>query len=213
MHGDDKGLVLPFDLAPLQIVIVPIYKGENKKKIDGECEKIKKELLEAGFTVKYDDGETTPGSKFNFWEMKGVPIRVELGERDIADAACIVVRRDTKEKIKVKLNDLVSKINDIKTLITKTLVERSDSVFKTKVNQAGSMDELNKVLDKTGGFVRVPFCTDADDGEKCAEKVKDACKANMRGSLFDSKDAPSAKEKCIACGKKAGIYLYAARQY
>lgn len=213
MHGDDKGLVLPFELAPIQIVIVPIYKAENKERIDEECGKIEKELTSAGMTVKFDDSDRTPGSKFNLWEMKGIPIRVELGERDIANASCIIVRRDTKEKAPVKLTELVKKINETKLAITKNLIERADKEFKARVNNADSIESLNKALDKSGGFVRVPFCTDAKEGKKCADKIKDECKANMRGSLFDSKDMPSAKEKCIACGKKASIYLYAARQY
>ncbi len=212
-HGDEKGLVLPFDLAPIKIVIIPIYKGENKRKVEGECEKIKKLLAEGGFLAKFDNSENTPGYKFNLYEMKGIPIRIEIGERDIAENSCIVVRRDTKEKIKVKINQLVKKIEELSVLITKTLIKRADEEFKTKVNTASSIEELNKVLDKNGGFVRVPFCTDEKEGKACADKIKEKCKANIRGSLFSSKETVNEKEKCIACGKKATIYLYAARQY
>ncbi len=213
-HGDDKGLILPFDLAPLQIVIIPIYKGENRIKIDSECEKIKKILTELRFTVKFDNSEATPGSKFNFWEMKGVPIRIELGERDIEENACVVVRRDKKEKIKVKISELIKKINELKIEITKTLLERADKEFKTKINRANTFDELNKILNKNSGFVRVPFCSEEMKGEKCADKIKEECKVNIRGSLFSSKEEkPSDKEKCITCGKNADVYLYAARQY
>jgi prolyl-tRNA synthetase len=212
-HGDEKGLILPFDLAPLQIIIIPIYKGENKHIINAECEKIREVLIENGFSVKFDDSENTPGYKFNFWEMKGVPIRIEVGERDIADNSCVLVRRDTKEKMKVKINDIVKKINELKTSITENLIERADKEFKNRINSANSIDALNSALDKKGGFVRVPFCTDQMAGEQCAEKIKEVCRANIRGSLFNSNEAPRENEICIVCGKKATIYLYAARQY
>lgn len=211
-HGDDKGLVLPFELAPLQIVIIPIYKGENKEKVKSECEKTRKMLLAENFTVTLDDSENTPGFKFNHWEMKGVSFRIEIGERDIAEQSCIVVRRDTKEKMKVKVSDLAKTIKGLKNEITKTLRERADAWFKTKLSEAKAMKELESVLDKNGGFVRVAFCTDQMEGENCADAIRDACMANVRGSLFGSKDAPKG-EKCISCGKSASIYLYVARQY
>lgn len=212
IHGDEKGLVLPFDFAPLQIVIVPIYKGDNKEKIDDACERIRKMLSKNGFTVRFDSSDHTPGYKFNFWEMKGVPIRIEIGEMEIANQECIVVRRDTREKIKVKINDLVKKINQLKTLISKNLVARADAEFKKRLSKASSIDELNNTLEKVGGFVRIPFCTDKMDGQPCAEKIKDCCKANIRGLLYKSNERPE-NEKCIVCGKSADVYLYAARQY
>jgi len=210
-HGDDKGLILPFDITPLQIVIVPIHKTENREKVMKECEKIKKMLSET-YSIKLDDSESTPGYKFNHWEMKGIPFRIELGERDIADNSCILVRRDNREKIKVKINDIPKKINELKEIYNKSLLDRADKWFKEKLSKANSIDELNTTLDKNAGFVRVSFCTDQMQSEACADIVKDKCKANVRGSLYSSKDVPKA-EKCIACGKKAEIYLYAARQY
>ncbi len=210
-HGDDKGLVLPFDISPLQIVIVPIHKTENRDKVMKECEKIKKALSET-YIVRLDDSENTPGYKFNHWEMKGVPFRIELGERDIADNSCILVRRDTKEKIKVNISELAKKISELKNEYNKNLQDRADKWFKERLSKANLLEELNAILDKNAGFVRVAFCTDQMQGEACADIVKDKCKANMRGSLYGNADKPK-NEKCIACGKKAEIYLYAARQY
>ena len=215
-HGDEKGLVLPFDLAPVQIVIVPIYRGDNKKIIDSECEKIRKTLIDNELSVKFDDSEQTPGYKFNFWEMKGVPLRLEIGERDIADKSVMIARRDSKEKrekIKVKISDLAKKINELKNEINKSLLDRADIEFKNRLSKANDIGELNKILDKNSGFVRIAFCTDQMQGAACADKIKDVTHANIRGSLFNSKEKPDAKDLCVSCGKKASIYLYAARQY
>ncbi len=212
LHGDDKGLILPFELAPLQVVVVPILKGENKEKVVNECEKIVKVLLQENFIVKFDNSEATPGFKFNHWEMKGVPFRVELGERDIAEESVILVRRDTKEKIKVKTKELIAKINELKPEITKNLREKADAWFNSKLSHAVSMKDLDSVLNKQGGFIKVAFCTDQMDGEKCADDVKNSCQANMRGSLYGHDEVPK-NEKCISCGNVATVYLYAARQY
>jgi prolyl-tRNA synthetase len=211
-HGDDKGLILPFSLAPIQLVIVPIYKGENQKKVNEYCEKMVAQLTTAGFSVKFDDSDNTPGFKYNQWEMKGIPLRVEAGERDIEKNSVVVVRRDSREKAFVAITDLVTKIKEIATAQDAALRKKADDWFKGMLKQAGTMAELNTVLEKDGGLVRIPFCTDAMEGEKCADKVKNDCKANVRGSLYGSKEKPKG-EKCVACGHEAKIYLYAARQY
>ncbi len=208
-HGDEKGLVLPFDLAPVQIVIVPIIKGENTEKVMAKCLEVKEKFSQ--FKVKLDDSENTPGFKYNYWEMKGVPVRLEIGERDIESKSVMLVRRDMKAKVKVPEADLTNAIENASKEIQKNLVEKADEWFGKQLGKAKTMDELKAALDKQG-FVRVPFCTDEMHGKECAEKVKEATHANMRGSLFGSKEKPK-DEKCIACGKKAEIYLYAARQY
>lgn len=210
-HGDERGLVLPFELAPVQIVIVPIVKAENKDKVMGKCKEVEKALVSSSFRIKLDDSENTPGFKYNLWEMKGVPIRIEIGERDIESGTAMVVRRDTREKLKIKFESLDEEIKKIGNSMLANLVSKADKWFEEQLGKATTMDELAKALE-THGFVRVPFCTDQKEDEACANKVKEATHANMRGSLFDSKEVPK-NEKCIACGKKAGVYLYAARQY
>ncbi|MEK6981385.1 MAG: proline--tRNA ligase [Candidatus Micrarchaeota archaeon] len=211
-HGDDKGLILPFDLAPTQIVIVPIWKGENKELVTKECEKIRFELADK-FSVKLDSTDNTPGFKFNHWESKGVPIRLELGERDINEGVCILVRRDNREKTKVKFSDLEKKIIEISEKFDCSIKEKADSFFANLLSSAKDIKELNKILEEKGGFVCVPFCTDQMEGKACAEKVKEQTHGNMRGSMFGNEEKPSAKEICIACGKNANVYLYVARQY
>jgi len=212
-HGDNKGLVLPFSLAPIQIVIVPIYKGGNESLVRPECEKALKLLQKENWKVRFDDSDNTPGFKYNQWEMKGVPIRIEIGERDIKEESVMMVRRDTREKKKVKVKDLPNEVRETGNQQLEMLVKKADAWFALKMSKAGSMDELKDVLEKGNGFVRVPFCSDQMEGKACADAVKEACAANMRGSLYGSKEKLKKGEICIACGKDARIYLYAARQY
>lgn len=209
-HGDDKGLILPFALAPVQVVIVPIYKGENKAKIDEACRKVESTLT--GLTVRFDNSDTTPGFKYHQWEMKGVPIRIEIGERDLAKDSIMLVRRDTGEKMSVPMNNLKESVLSAANNIDHNIREKADLWFNGKILTATSVKELNSTLDKDGGFVRIPFCTDRLEGEKCADHVKEQCKGNVRGSLYGNKDVPK-NEPCISCGKPAKIYLYCARQY
>jgi prolyl-tRNA synthetase len=114
--------------------------------------------------------------------------------------------------MKVPFADLDSKLDEIAQSIDSNLIKRADSSFNSKLSSATKMDELNSILEKSPGFVRVPFCSDEMSSEKCADVVKDKCQANIRGSKFDSSETPKG-EKCIACGSNATIYLYAARQY
>ena len=207
-HGDDSGLVLPFKLAPIQIIIVPIFKEDTKEKVTAKAKEIEKTL--ADYSVKVDLTEKSPGFKFNEWEMKGVPVRIEIGMRDIEKGAVTLARRDTKEKVQVKPADLKKKIEETAESIRKNLRQNADKWFAEKTSSAETIEELGKQLEN-GGFIRVPFCTDELKGKECADVLKDKCQANMRGSLFGSEMKP--KGKCIACGKKANIYLYAARQY
>ena len=209
-HGDDKGLVLPVRLAPVQVVIVPIIKGDTREKVLAKCDEIKK-AIHCCFCVKIDDSDKTPGFKFNEWEMKGVPLRIEIGMRDIDEGVVVVARRDTGEKLKVKDAELDAKLGEIAQSIDKGLKERADKWFADKLAFADDMDDLGKKLD-LHGFVRVPFCSDRMEGQTCSDIVKDKHQANIRGSLFGSDAVPSGK-KCIACGNAATIYMYAARQY
>ncbi|MFH2106702.1 MAG: proline--tRNA ligase [Candidatus Micrarchaeota archaeon] len=210
IHGDDKGLVLPFDLAPVQVVIVPIYKNDNNAKVDDYCVKMIETHL-VDYKAKYDSSNERPGFKFNYWEMKGVPIRLEIGERDMAEGCVMLFRRDKKEKCKVKLSELNHMIEEVKKDILTTLVSNADAWFNKMLHKAKDIEELNIYLER-GGFARVAFCTDRKEGEACADAIKEKTHGNVRGSLFDSEEVPK-NEKCVVCGKKATIYQYVARQY
>ena len=208
-HGDDKGLVLPFDIAPVQIVIVPIFKENNKSKVLKKAKEIKESLK--NYSVKLDDSDNSPGFKFNHWELKGVPFRIEIGERDMENSSVILVRRDELKKNQIKEKDLLKTIEKESQEMIKNLRSKSDKWFKELIHSADSIKDLNNEL-KKGGFVKIPFCTDQDEGEKCADKIKEETKSNVRGTLYGSKDSPKNK-KCIACGKKAVVFVYTGRQY
>jgi prolyl-tRNA synthetase len=207
LHGDDKGLKFPFKIAPMQIVIIPI-KGAEK-----EAYKMQRQLMDAGLRVAVDASDATPGWKFNQWEMKGVPIRIELGPKELKEGAVTLARRDTGEKMKVKESELAKRIPEIGAAITKNMVKAADDwFFRGNINDAKDMKSLEAQL-KKGGFVRVPFCTDGAGGEMCAGKVRDETHADVRGVRADKEEKPASGSKCIACGQKAGAVVYAARQY
>ena len=210
IHGDDNGLVLPPKIAPIQTIIIPIYKKENEEKIKSACMEIKNKLISLGIRADVDFSEYTPGYKFNEWELKGVPTRIEIGENELKSDEVTICRRDTKERIKIKTNEL-NKIFEIFEEIRKNLIERADSWFKKQFSAANDIKELEKKI-KQGGFVRIPFCTNEMDGKKCAEELKEKVSGNIRGTIFNSKEFPE-NETCIVCGKTAKVYVYIGRQY
>ncbi len=205
IHGDDKGLRFPFNIAPMQAVIIPI--GGAKK----EAESLRNHLAAEGLRAMVDASDSTPGWKFNQWEMKGVPIRIELGPKELKEGVVTLARRDMGEKKRVPMKDVCSKILDAGASITKNLIKQADDwFFKDHMHEARDMKELEAGL-KKGGFVRAPFCSDARDGEACAGRIQEELHASVRGVRADKDE--KAAGKCIACGKKAGAVVYVARQY
>jgi len=209
IHGDEKGLVLPFSLAPFQVVVVPVYKSENKKIIDEYAKKLLSSL--EGFRVHYDTSEKTPGFKYNYWEMKGVPIRIEIGEREVESEKVVLVRRDTREKRMVELKDVRANVEEMAERMFLDMKERARKRFDSLIHEAETMKEMEKRLG-AGGFVRVPFCSIDMDGKGCYEKIKERMHAEVRGVKFPYEEKPKNK-KCIVCGKTANHFVYVARQY
>ncbi len=210
-HGDDKGLVFPTKLAPLQVIVVPIFKEDTKEKVLKACREALYIIREDALAKIDDRDDRTPGFKFNEWEMKGVPIRIEIGMRDVESQCVIAVRRDTGEKIKVPVSGLKEKLAEIARSIDENLRKGADQRFLSHLGSAADMKELASRIE-AHGFVRVPFCSDQMDGENCAAAIKEQMHADVRGSRFDFAEKPE-KEKCIVCGKKASLFVYVARQY
>ncbi len=211
IHGDNKGLVFPFHLANVQVAIIPILKKDNAEKVLPFAQELGK-TLSGKFRTKIDASENTPGFKYNYWELNGTPVRIEVGERDIDSGKAVVARRDTGEKAQVSFGELPSYIENLGKEMNLALIQKADGIFSSLLKSADTMDELKSILDSGGGFVKVPFCSDSMEAEPCAEKAKDSCSANIRGSKYAESELPEGK-KCIGCGKPASIYLYAARQY
>ncbi|MCD6092739.1 MAG: proline--tRNA ligase [Candidatus Aenigmarchaeota archaeon] len=208
IHGDKKGLILPFDIAPVQIVIVPIIFEKTRKKVLECAKKLKNEL--SGFRVEIDASEKRPGEKFYYWEMKGVPIRIEIGPKDIEKKQVILVNRVAGKKT-VKEKDLLKEIKKQEKIILETMKDRANKSFNSMITEADDIGDVEKIMNKNGGFVKINFCSIGNDGRKCAEILKEKTGAEVRGIELNKKEKP--KGKCIVCGKPAKCVVYAGRAY
>ncbi len=206
-HGDDKGLRLPPNVAPIQVVFIPIFKTEeDQKSIMEKLEEIGAQLKNMGIRFQIDQRDKSPGWKFNEWEVKGVPIRVEVGPRDMAEGQAVLARRDTSEKETHALNELPEKIRDLLVEVQDNLLAEAEHHLKTHIFDADSIADMVKILDENGGFVRVPWDGSAEDERALQEKSK----ATIR--ILDPE--PSAQEKpCIFTGKPTKKIAYFARAY
>ncbi|MFH1471323.1 MAG: proline--tRNA ligase [Nanoarchaeota archaeon] len=208
VHGDDKGLVLPPKIAPLQAVIVPILFEKTRDEVILEAEKIQYSLEEAGVRSHLDSRDAySPGYKFSEWELKGVPLRIEIGPRDLKNGEVVLARRDTGEKRSVKIAGLKNAVSIALESIQSNLLAQSKKFLETHITEVKDYAIFKKVVEDGGGFVNVAWCGDG----KCEEKIKEETGATMRVLPFDEKVKP--KSKCLYCGKDAKESIYAARAY
>ena len=207
-HSDDNGLVLPPKLAPIQVVIIPIYKGTDQLgAIAEKAETIKKKLQEKGISVKFDDRDThKPGWKFAEYELKGVPVRIALGPRDIENNTLEIARRDTLKKeiisqdgIDLYISDLLNEIQQ--SIYQKALKFRTENTFKTD-----SFEEFKKIMTNKGGFVLAHW----DGTSDTEQKIKNETKATIRCIPFDSTEEEG---KCIYSGKPSKRRVIFAKAY
>lgn len=206
-HSDDFGLILPFSIAPIQIVIVPILKKGQEKEILDYCKQIESQL--GDYIVKIDDKNESVGSKFYKWEIKGVPVRLEIGLKEIQEKTVSLFRRDKREKYSVKIDELIGKVKEVETDMELNLAKRSEEYFKDKISEAETIEDLKNKVEK--GFVRVPFCSRELDGGDCAEKLKEI--AEVAGTIYPEVDEKPVGKKCIVCGKPADVFVYCCRSY
>ena len=203
-HGDNRGLKLPPRVAPIQAVIVPI--AQHKEGVLDRANELLKELSK-DYRVKLDDrDQVSPGFKFNDWEMRGVPVRIELGPRDIENNKCIVVRRDTSEKIEVSLNELQTKLNDILEEIQTNMFNMVKENTTKRTTIALNMDEFKHNLEVNQGYIKAMWCGDAD----CEEKIHDETGAKSRCIPFNEEHL---SDVCVYCGKPAKYMVFWGRQY
>jgi prolyl-tRNA synthetase len=208
VHSDDDGLILPPKLAPIQVVIVPIYKGEDQKKlIDEKVNTLVQALKTAGVSVKYDDADNNrPGWKFAEYEMKGVPIRVAIGARDIANNVAEVARRDTKEKKSMSLDGLAENIINLLDDIQKTIYSKARAYRQKHITVANSLDEFVQLLDEKGGFISAHW----DGTPETEENIKELTKATIRCIPLNN---PLEEGKCILTGNPSRQRVLFARAY
>jgi prolyl-tRNA synthetase len=209
VHGDNNGLVFPFRIAPVQAIIVPISAKKNKK-LEEKVKKIVQELKEKRIRAKVDKSGWTLGNKLFYWEMKGVPIRIELGEKELKKGKAIVFRRDTKEKKLVSFKLLCKTVLSLGKEIDSNLKKRAAKKFDARVVKANSFEEVKKFIEE-GKIVKANFCSIGSDGENCAERIEKEIGASVRGKRLDEKQ--SVKGNCVCCSKKAAVEVYIAKQY
>lgn len=203
-HGDNRGLKLPPRVAPIQVVIVPI--AQHKEGVLDKVYDIQKKLSNI-FRTKVDAREKySPGYKFNYWEMKGVPIRLELGPRDLEKGECILVRRDTAEKIVVKIDELEKEITDLLEKIHINMFNECKKRMEEKTSIALDFEEFKNNMKKNQGFIKAMWC----GNEECEKKIKEETGAKSRCMPFEQEKL---SDKCVCCGKEANHMVVWAKQY
>ncbi len=207
-HSDDDGLILPPKLAPVQVVIVPIFKGDDQKKlIDEKVHAFMKELKAAGISVKYDDSDNNrPGWKFAEYEMKGVPVRIAIGARDLANNVVEVARRDTKEKLSYSIDGLAGNVVKLLDEIQVSIFQKAKSFRDEHITKADGWDEFVKLLDDKTGFISAHW----DGTGETEERIKELTKATIRCIPVDNK---AEEGKCILTGKSSSQRVLFARAY
>jgi prolyl-tRNA synthetase len=208
-HGDDSGLVLPPKVAPYQVVIVPIppRKGDWNEAVLPRARQVAAVVRETGVRVHLDDRDTQqPGFKYADWEMRGVPLRLELGSRDLEKDQCVLVRRDTREKEAVPLSGLSARLRELLGAIQRDLLERARRFLAENTHGVTSYDEFKRVMADTRGFLVAPWCGSAE----CEARIKEETRATVRVIPLD---APPAAGPCLRCGRPALAEVYFAQAY
>jgi prolyl-tRNA synthetase len=207
-HGDEKGLVLPPRVAPYQVVLIPIGKtDEEKAKVLKVLEKVAAQLKKADVRVHLDARDTvTPGYKFNEWELKGVPMRIEVGPRDLEKEHCMVARRDTGEKSAIALDEVAKLVPETLETIQSEMLKRAQDHLAANIREADSIEEMVKILDEHGGFVKAAWAGTEVDEKHIQEKTK----ATIR---IVSEEKWPKERACILTGKKTDMMVYFARAY
>jgi len=204
MHGDDKGLVIPPKIAPIQVVIVPIIFEDSKKRVIEEAKKIKKMLKD--YNVELDlREEYSAGWKFNEWEMKGVPIRLEIGPKDIKKKNVILVRRDNSKKQPVKIKDLKKKIQKALDEMQKDLYDKADKLLRSSINKTNDWNEFLKIINNKK-IALAPFCGKIE----CEELIKEKTSATSRCIPFEQ---PKVIGKCVHCGNTGRYVVFFSKNY
>jgi len=207
-HGDDNGLVLPFNLAPIQIVIIPIYTIKNKNKIISYARQIKAKLEK--YRVHLDEREEyNPGWKFNEWELKGVPFRIEIGEKEVKSKKLTLFIRDNKKKQLISLRNS-REIEKLGQEYDSRLKKRADEFMKDKIVNCKTKAEIKKTVD-SGKIAKVDWCSVEKEGVQCAEIVEKDIGAEVRGTLANKIEKPTGN--CVICNKKADVVAYIAKSY
>jgi prolyl-tRNA synthetase len=206
VHGDDSGLVLPPAVAPYQVVIVPIGRDDWRQTVLPTAQKIRAELQAVGIRVTLDERDERPGWKFSEWEMRGVPVRLEIGPKDIEKSAVMVARRDTREKQSLPMAGLAGAIKSLLDQVQRGLLDRALTFRDEHTQRVSSYAEFKQVLDGRPGFVIAPWCGAAD----CEAQIKNDTSATIRNMPMGTAK-PSGN--CVRCDNPAHAEAWFAKAY
>ena len=204
VHGDDSGLVLPPRIAPTQVMVIPIQQQK-----DGVLDKAYdlKDALSKDFRVKIDASDKTPGWKFSEQEIQGIPARIEIGPKDIEKNQCVIVRRDTREKIVVSLDEVNDKLAEVLETMQDDMLERAKTFLAGHINDAHDYNEFKAIAETKPGFIRAMWCGD----EACENKIKEDTTVTSRCMPFNDQEQIS--DVCVCCGKPAHKLVYWGKAY
>jgi prolyl-tRNA synthetase len=203
-HGDDSGLVLPPSVAPIQAVIVPIQ--QHKEGVLDAAYDLQKTLKAAGVRVKVDDSDQSPGWKFAEYEMKGVPLRIEIGPRDLAEGKCVIVRRDNREKSFVALDTIVDSVNAGLEALRVAIYEKAKANRENRTFVATDLDSLKDIAKNNSGYIKAMWCGELD----CELKLKEEADVSSRCIPFEG---DAVDDKCVCCGRAAKKLVYWGKAY
>ena len=193
VHGDDNGLVLPPNIAPTQVVIIPV--AAHKPGVLEKAQELKARL-EKTFRVKLDDSDNSPGWKYAEYEMKGVPLRLEIGPRDIEGGKCVIVRRDTREKTEVYFDELETKLTELLSALQKELLDKARARLDAMTYTCVTLDDFIQTAESRPGFIKAMWCGD----EACENKLKELAGVTSRNMPFEHEHL---SDKCVCCGGDA----------
>ncbi len=198
IHGDDKGLVLPPEIATNQVVVIPVLAKGETESVAKAARLLYEELKAAGVRVHIDERDIRPGAKYFDWELKGVPLRLELGKRDIEKGKVTFVRRDTGEKTLKDRNDLVREVKETLTHIAREMLDRATKGMESEIITVDSLEHLPEKM------IRAGWC----GGEECGHEIESKSDMNILGTPVDGERYEG---KCVICGKKTTTPVYLAR--
>ena len=208
-HGDDRGLVLPPTLAPIQVVIVPIPLKESPYDINAYARGIAEELKSAGIRVHVDERDIRPGRKFYDWELKGVPLRIEVGPKDVETGKVVLARRDNLQKFAIDREELIDKVRETLDEIMENLYNRAKEFLETHIKRVETIEEAKQVFEDRRGVVEIPWCGE----ESCGLEMEEILDAKMLGIPYPDEKAKIEGEKCAHCGREAKYIARFARTY
>ena len=204
VHGDNSGLVLPPRIAPVQAMVIPIQM--QKEGVLDKAQEVKEALAKAGIRVKLDDADRSPGWKFSEQEMRGIPVRIELGPKDIAAGQAVIVRRDTREKIVASMDELTAKVAEVLDTMQSDMLERARAHREEHTYTATTLDEFKKIAENKTGFIKAMWCGD----QVCEDALKEEAGVTSRCMPFEQEEITC---NCIYCGKPAKKMVYWGKAY